>query len=107
MLARRGDWASGLPDLRTRLEAMPRVTLEEPDEAYLLRRIIAKGFRDRQLNVNETVAAYAAPRLPRTFAAAHAFVARADEAALDQQKKITIPLAQDLIDNLLEGEPAS
>ena len=96
------EWAMGLKDLRTRLEAMPRAILNEPDET-LIRAVIAKGFRDRQVVVNPAVIDFAAPRLPRTFAAAHSFVALADRAALDQKRKITVALVQKLLDNLSEG----
>lgn len=95
-------WALGLKDLRTRLEAMPRAVLNEPDEA-LIRAVIAKGFSDRQVLVSEKIIDYAAQRLPRTFAAAHAFVALADQKALEEGRKITAPLVQKLLDNLSEG----
>ena len=93
------EWALGLKDLRTRLEAMPRAVINEPDEP-LIRAVIAKGFRDRQVMVNPTVVDYAAPRLPRTFAAAHKFVALADQSGLDQKRKISISLVQELVDTL-------
>ncbi len=94
-----GDWARGLPDLRTRLEAMPRIHLGEPDEE-LLRAVIQKLFRDRQLRVHPGVAAYAATRLPRTFAAAGAFVEAADRKAAEKQRSITRNLAHDVINAL-------
>ena len=93
------DWAMGLKDLRTRLEALPRATLGEPDET-LIRGVIAKGFRDRQIMVNPAVIAYAAPRLSRTFAAAHGFVDAADRAALEEKRKITTQFIQKIIDRL-------
>ncbi|GJL91780.1 MAG: regulatory inactivation of DnaA Hda protein [Hyphococcus sp.] len=99
-------WSLGLKDLRTRLEAAPRAALADPDET-LIRAVIAKGFRDRQVAVNAAVIEYAAPRLPRTFAAARAFVALADRAALEEKRKITTPFVQKLIDNLSEGDPAA
>lgn len=101
-----GEWSGGLKDLRTRLEAMPRASLGEPDE-MLIRRVIAKGFRDRQLEVSPAVVEFAAPRLARTFAAARAFVALADRAALAEKRKISVALAQKIIDNLSEGGPAA
>lgn len=97
-----GEWAMGLKDLRTRLEAMPRASLGEPDET-LIRAVIAKGFKDRQLEVSQQVVDYAAPRLPRTFAAARAFVALADRAGLEEKRRITTPLIQKIVDNLSEG----
>ncbi len=96
---RPGMWAGGFADLRTRIESAPRATIGEPDE-MLIQAVIAKGFRDRQLEVNRSVIAYAAPRLPRTFAAAHAFVARADKLALNAKRGITVSLAQKLVDTI-------
>ncbi len=101
-----GLWSGGLKDLRTRLEAAPRAILADPDEA-LIRAVIAKGFRDRQVAVSPAVIEYAVPRLPRTFVAARAFVALADRAALEEKRKITTPLVQKLLDNLSEGDPAA
>ena len=95
-------WAQGVKDLRTRLEAAPRAVLGEPDEA-LIRSVISKGFSDRQLRVAPSVIEFAAQRLPRTFAAAHAFVALSDRLALEERRKITAPLVQNLLDNLSEG----
>lgn len=99
-------WSGGLKDLRTRIEAAPRATLSDPDEA-LIRLVIAKGFRDRQVEVNGAVIDYAVPRLTRTFAAARRFVALADTAALEEKRKITTPLVQKILDNLSEGDPAA
>lgn len=98
-------WSRGLKDLRTRIEAAPRAVLADPDEA-LIRAVIAKSFRDRQINVAGNVVEYAVPRLPRTFAAARRFVAAADRAALEEKRKITTALVQKLLDNLSEGDPA-
>ncbi len=95
------EWALGLKDLRTRLEAAPRAVLVDPDEV-LIRAVIAKGFRDRQLSVSPAVVEYAAPRLPRTFAAAHGFVALADQLALEEKRKISTPFVQKLLASLFE-----
>ncbi len=99
------SWAVGLKDLRTRIEAAPRAALADPDEA-LIRAVIAKGFRDRQVSVAPAVIDYAVPSLPLTFAAARAFVALADQSALEEKRKITAPFVQKLLDNLSEGDPA-
>lgn len=98
-------WSRGLKDLRTRIEAAPRAVLADPDEA-LIRTVIAKGFRDRQVAVEPAVIDYAALRLPRTFAAANLFVALADRAALEEKRKISVPFVQKLLGNLSEGDPA-
>ena len=51
--------ASALPDLASRLRALPAVALAAPDDA-LLRAVIVKLFADRQLAVDESLVAYLA-----------------------------------------------
>ncbi len=96
-------WAGDLIDLKTRLEATPRAVVQEPDEA-LMSRVIDKLFRDRQINVQPKVIKYAAPRLQRTFAAAYAFVALSDEAALGKPGGISLGVAQKIVAALSEHE---
>lgn len=96
------DWARGLEDLATRFEAMARATLFEPDET-LMRAVLAKAFRDRQIKVDDAVIDYALPRLARTFAAARAFVNAADQTALEEKRPISIATARKVLDNLSEG----
>lgn len=109
VLAGRGrprDWANGLKDLETRLEAMARARLDEPDEA-LLKVVLARGFEDRQWRFDPKVIDYAAPRIPRTFAAAQAFVEAAGEAAIAGEKRISLTVARKVIANLFEAQPAA
>lgn len=105
VLAGRGDpkeWAAGLKDLETRLNAAVRITLVEPDEA-LLRAVILKVFTDRQLRAPGTIADYAAPRLPKTFAAAQAFVAALDALSIEKGQPIGLKLARQAVANLSEA----
>src|SRR5688572_21819800 len=57
-------WRVGLPDLASRLRALPVVALEGPDDA-LLRAVIVKLFADRQLAVDESVVGFLATRIER------------------------------------------
>jgi chromosomal replication initiation ATPase DnaA len=95
------SWAQGLRDLETRLGAATRIDLTEPDDA-LLRAVITKLFRDRQLRAKDDLAAYAAARLPKTFAAANAFVDSVDAASIAQGAPLGLRLAKRVIDNLSE-----
>ena len=97
-----GEWAQGLKDLRTRLEAIPRATLDQPDEA-LLRAVMTKAFQDRQIAVDPNIIEYAARRLPRTFEAALGFAALADEEAARQKKKITVGMAKSVLGAAFDG----
>lgn len=96
------SWAKGLKDLETRLEGLPRVELGEPDEE-LLTAVIRQQFQTRQLRTRPGVAAYAAPRIPRTFAAADAFVTAAAAAAAAAARPISRALAKKVVENLFEA----
>ena len=60
---------------------------------------------DIQLVVDPAVIEYAAPRLPRTFAAALTFVDHADREAARRKKKITVVLAKEILTGLEETAP--
>lgn len=100
------EWARALKDLETRLEAMPRIHVPEPDEALLLA-VVEKLFADRQLKVSPAVCKFAVPRLPRTFEAARAFVRAAEAHATENQRPITKLLAGNVIKALSEGTISS
>jgi chromosomal replication initiation ATPase DnaA len=95
------SWAQGLRDLETRLAAAARIDLADPDEA-LLQAVILKLLRDRQLRAGADLAAYAAARLPKTFAAADAFVAAMDAASIAEGAPVGLRLARTVIANLSE-----
>ncbi len=100
------DWACGLRDLVTRLEALPRIHTAPPDE-HLLRQVMAKLFQERQIKVHPRVIEYAAPRLERSLEAAARFVAAADKVAFADAAAVTVPLAKQIIENGLIGEPTA
>src|SRR5262249_40312980 len=81
-------WAVAIPDLASRLKALPVVTLAPPDDA-LLRAVLVKLFADRQLAVDEALVGYVVTRIERTFQAARAVVARLDQAAIERKRPLT------------------
>ncbi|HAC59403.1 MAG TPA: chromosomal replication initiator DnaA, partial [Rhodobiaceae bacterium] len=81
-----------LPDLTSRLKAVPQVELGPPDDA-LLAGILVKLFDDRQLRVTPAVVAYLASRIERSIDAARAAVAELDTASLSGKRSITVPMA--------------
>lgn len=95
-----GSWARGLSDLESRLAAMPAVHLPEPDED-LLAAVIRQHFATRQLKAAAGVAAYAAPRISRTFAAANAFAETAARLAADHGRPINLAVAKKAVEWLL------
>jgi chromosomal replication initiation ATPase DnaA len=85
-----------LRDLRSRLRAVPVVTLTPPDD-HLFRALIVKFCADRQVSIDESVVNYLATRIERSFAAARRAVERLDTEALRLGRPITRALAVELL----------
>jgi len=81
-------WRVALPDLLSRLNAVPVVAISPPDEA-LIRTVLLKHFADRQLDIDPKVLTYLALHVDRSLAAAEAAVAAVDRAALATGRKIS------------------
>jgi chromosomal replication initiation ATPase DnaA len=97
------DWPAVLPDLASRLRALPVIELDPPDE-ILLSAVMAKQFADRQLGVDAGVVAYLATRMERSLAAARDLVARIDHLSLAEGRRVTRTLAARALAS--EGEAA-
>jgi chromosomal replication initiation ATPase DnaA len=85
-----------LRDLRSRLRAVPVVTLMPPDD-NLFRALIVKFCADRQISIDESVVNYLATRIERSFAAARHAVERLDAEGLRLGRPITRALAAELL----------
>lgn len=99
MSARRPPSAADirLPDLLSRLRRAPVVEIGAPDDD-LMRAVLEKLFRDRQLLVEAPALAYAALRLERSLGAAGAFVAALDREALARRRPVTRALAAEVME---------
>jgi chromosomal replication initiation ATPase DnaA len=87
-----------LRDLRSRLRAVPMVSLLPPDD-QLFRALIVKFCADRQMAVDETVVSYLTTRIERSFAAARQAVELLDTEALRLGRPVTRALAAELLRN--------
>ena len=87
-----------LRDLRSRLRALPVVSLQAPDD-QLFRALIVKFCADRQLAIDETVVGYLATRIERSYAAARQAVELLDGEALRLGRPITRALAAEVLRN--------
>ncbi len=85
-----------LPDLRSRLNALPAMRIGAPDEA-LLKAVMLKHFADRQLAIDPKVLDFLALRIERSLAAAAAAVAAVDRAALGSGRKISRQLVAEVL----------
>jgi len=90
------EWGVTLPDLASRLRAIPSVTLTAPDDT-LLRALLVKLFADRQLAVDEALVKYLMSRIERSFAAARAAVETLDREALRLKRPVTRALAAEML----------
>jgi chromosomal replication initiation ATPase DnaA len=89
-------WPVTLPDLASRLAAIPAIAVAAPDDR-LLSAILIKHFADRQLTVGDDVINFLARHIERSFAAAAQSVAAIDRAALSSRRRVTLPLVREII----------
>lgn len=97
-----GEQEFRVPDLRSRLRALPLAEMQPPDET-LLKAVLVKLFDDRQLSVEPQVIDYLNVRMERSMAAANQVVAAVDRLALATHRKVTRPLAAEALAGLGEG----
>jgi chromosomal replication initiation ATPase DnaA len=85
-----------LRDLRSRLRAIPTVTLLPPDD-QLFRALIVKFCADRQMSIDEAMVSFLASRIERSFVAARQAVELLDSEALRLGRPVTRALAAELL----------
>ncbi|KJC50932.1 chromosomal replication initiator protein DnaA [Bradyrhizobium sp. LTSP885] len=85
-----------LRDLRSRLRAVPVVTLLPPDD-LVFRSLILKFCADRQMTVDESVVTYLTTRIERSYAAVRQAVELLDTEALRLGRPVTRALAAELL----------
>ena len=90
-----------LRDLRSRLRAIPTVSLLPPDD-QLFRALIVKFCADRQILIDEAVVSFLATRIERSFAAARQAVELLDSEALRLGRPVTRALAAE---SLRDADP--
>ncbi len=88
-----------LPDLQSRLNAVPAVKIKEPDDE-LLSALIIKQFSDRQILVAPEVLNYIIKNMERSFPFARKLVKEIDTLSLSQKKHISISLVKQALETL-------
>jgi chromosomal replication initiation ATPase DnaA len=101
-----GDLKITLPDLRSRLRALPHVAIEAPDQS-LLHGVLVKLFADRQLAIEPPVIAYLTRHMERSLGATVRLVAEIDRRALQTHRKVTRALAAEVLAPLADQEGPS
>lgn len=92
-------WNIALADLASRLRAAPSARISAPGDT-LLTALLVKLFADRQIGIDQSVLAYVVPRIERSFDAVQRFVTEADMTALEGKRRISVPLARDVLRQL-------
>jgi hypothetical protein len=90
------SWTVALPDLRSRLAAVPHVAIAEPDEA------LARALIERQLGAAGARFAADLPdwllrRIERSYGAIATVTQLLDRAALSSGRKISVAMAKDCL----------
>ena len=98
-----GELHIDLPDLRSRLRALPVIEIAMPDQA-LLKAVLVKLFGDRQLVIEPHVVNYLATRMERSMEAANRLVGVVDGLALARQRRITRAVAAEALASLGHDE---
>jgi DnaA family protein len=89
----------GLPDLRSRLAAMPQFALRALDEGQQ-REALRLRAAQRGIDLPEETILYLQRRFVRDMGGLHALLDRLDLASLQQQRRLTVPFIREIL-----GEP--
>jgi chromosomal replication initiation ATPase DnaA len=92
-----------LPDLISRLSALPIAQILPPDDA-LLRGVLLKQFSDRQIAVDEALLSYLVARMPRSLGTVRSLVTAIDSAALMEKAEVTRAFAGRVLSRLITDE---
>ena len=91
------QWPASLPDLRSRLNALPVAELGPPDDE-LLEGVLQKFFRERLIRPSDDIFPYLVRRMERSVPVAMALVERLDEASDAEQRPVSRALARQILE---------
>ena len=94
-------WPGRVPDVRSRLNALPVARIEEPDDP-VLGAMLEKAFVAHSIRPSPELLAYLVRRIERSAESAQSVVARLDEAAYATGRRVSRSLAR----MVLGEEPA-
>lgn len=100
-----GELEVTLPDLRSRLRALPMVRIEAPDD-QILKAVLVKLFTDRQLTPEPHVIAHLALHMERSFEAAVRLVEVCDQLALSRQRRVSRTIAGEALERVRDAASA-
>jgi chromosomal replication initiation ATPase DnaA len=92
-------WPVELPDLRSRLNALPVATIGQPDDR-VLEQVLVRLFRERDIRPDAELLAYLVRRIERSVPAAEAVVAKLDVAGDAAGRAINRTLAREILEDV-------
>lgn len=84
------------PDLNSRIMALQKAVIKQPED-FLLKGIMAKQLKDRQLHFPKEVLDYIITRTDRSFEAIQILVDMLDHGSLVQKRNVSIPFVRNCI----------
>ena len=90
-------WTAALPDLRSRLNALPVALLPPPDDA-ILEGVLSKLFRERNIKPADDLIPYLLRRIERSIPRAQDIVSKLYETADAEQKPVSRALARQILE---------
>ncbi len=85
-----------LPDLRSRLQALPQTKIHEPDDV-LMSALLIKSFQDKQVEISQASLTYLLPRIERSFDGIKRVIDALDKHAIAKKHPITRALIQEVL----------
>ncbi|MBS0361802.1 MAG: chromosomal replication initiator DnaA [Proteobacteria bacterium] len=96
------QWDTALPDLRSRLNALPVAEIEAPDD-QVLSGVLRKFFRERNIRPHEDVYPYLLRRMERSIPGAEEIVRRLDETDHELMRPVSRVLAREILEEDIEN----
>ncbi len=96
-------WKVALPDLASRLKAVPLVEITTPDDT-LLDAILIKQCTDLGIEVDDAVRRYVLARAERSYGAIAALSNAFGQRTLAAHRRASVPLASQVLDEILGPE---
>jgi chromosomal replication initiation ATPase DnaA len=95
-------WPARLPDLRSRLNALMVAEIAAPDDD-VLRGVLRKFFRERNIRPHDDVYPYLLRRMERSIPGASEIVRRLDETEDGQMRPVSRVLAREILGDDIEN----
>jgi len=92
-----------LPDLRSRLNIVPTIEIQQPNDEMLIA-LIAKQFNDRQIIITQEILDYILNHSERSFDFITKLIAEIDEISWTYGRAVSIPIIKEALQNITQNQ---